>query len=52
MYIRIVMLVNFVTSKILVKSTMFPNRNTYKYTWTSPDKKTHNQIDHILKNRR
>ena len=55
-YIRIVMimvLANFATSKNLAdKSTMFPNRNTYKYIWTSPDEKTYNQIDHILKNRR
>ena len=43
-----VRLVNFATSKTLVvKSTMFPHRNIHKYTWTSTDGKTHNQIDHI-----
>jgi endonuclease/exonuclease/phosphatase family metal-dependent hydrolase len=48
-----VRLVNFATSKNLrVKSTMFPHRNIYKYTWTSPDGKPHNQIDHILVDRR
>jgi hypothetical protein len=31
---------------------MLPRRNIYKYTWTSPDGKTHNQIDHILVDRR
>jgi hypothetical protein len=46
-------LVNFATSKNLrVKSTMFPHRNIHKYTWTSPDGKTHKQIDHILVYRR
>jgi endonuclease/exonuclease/phosphatase family metal-dependent hydrolase len=48
-----VRLVNFATSKNLrVKSTMFPHRNIHKYTWTSPDGKTHNKIDHILVDRR
>jgi hypothetical protein len=31
---------------------MFAHRNIYKYTWTPSDRKTHNQIDHILVNRR
>jgi hypothetical protein len=48
-----VRVVNFATSKnLVVKSTMFPHRNIHKYTWTSPDGKTHNQIDHILIDRR
>jgi endonuclease/exonuclease/phosphatase family metal-dependent hydrolase len=53
-----VRLVHFTTSKNLrvkrtnVKRTMFPHRNIHKYTWTSPDWKIHNQIDHILVDRR
>jgi hypothetical protein len=44
---------NFATSKNLIaKSTMFPHRNINKFTWTSPDERTHNQIDHILIDRR
>jgi endonuclease/exonuclease/phosphatase family metal-dependent hydrolase len=37
---------------IIFKSTMLPHRNMHKYTWTSPDGKSHNQIDHILVDRR
>jgi hypothetical protein len=45
--------VNVAASKnLVVKSTMFPHRNIHKYTWTSPDGKTRNQIDHVLIDRR
>jgi hypothetical protein len=45
-FVRRFRVVNFATSKNLtVKSTMFPHRNIHKFTWTSPDGKTHNQID-------
>jgi hypothetical protein len=48
-----VRVVNFATSKgLVVKSTMIPHRSIHKYTWTSPDGKTHNQIGHILIDRR
>jgi endonuclease/exonuclease/phosphatase family metal-dependent hydrolase len=48
-----VRVVNFATSKnLIVKSTMFPHHNIHKYTWTSPDGNNHNQIDHILIDKR
>jgi hypothetical protein len=46
-------IVNIATSKnLVVNSMMFPHQNLHKYTWTSPEGKTHNQIDHILTDRR
>jgi hypothetical protein len=33
---------------IVVKSTMLLRRNVHKYTWTSPNGKTHNQTDYVL----
>ena len=52
-YIRVkdnsIRMLNFATLKYLfVKSTMLPHRKTQKYTWTSPDGKTHKQINHVL----
>jgi hypothetical protein len=48
-----VRVVNFATSKnIVVKSIMFPHRKIHKYTWTTPEGNTHNQIDHVLIDRR
>jgi hypothetical protein len=45
---NVVKVVNFATSKnLVVKSTMFPHCSIHKYTWTSSDGKTHNQIDHV-----
>jgi hypothetical protein len=48
-----VRVVNCAISKtLIVKNTTFPHHNIHKFTWTSPDGKTHNQIDHILVDRR
>jgi hypothetical protein len=48
-----VRVVNLATSKnFVVKSTMFPRRKIHKYTWTSPEGKTHNQTDHVLLDRK
>jgi len=48
-----VRIVNFATSKNPVaKSTVFLHGNIHKYPWTSLDGKTHNQIDHTLRDRR
>jgi hypothetical protein len=50
---NVVRVVNFATSKnLVVKSTMFPHRKIHKHTWTSSERKTHNQIDHVLIDKR
>jgi hypothetical protein len=48
-----VRVVNFATSKnLIVKSTIFPHHDIHNHTWTSPDGVTHNQIDHVLIDKR
>jgi hypothetical protein len=48
-----VRVVNFVTSKNLsVKSTTFPHCDIHKHAWTSPGGVTHNQINHVLIDKR
>ena len=48
-----VRILNISTSKnLVVMSKIFPHRNIYLYTWTSFNGKTHNQIDHILRDTR
>jgi hypothetical protein len=48
-----VRVVNFATWKnLVVKSTMFPCHRIHKYTWMSPEGNTHNQIVHVLRDRR
>jgi hypothetical protein len=41
-----------ISKNLIITNTMFPHCNIHKYTWMSPDGKTHNQIDHILIDRR
>jgi hypothetical protein len=43
---------NFATLNKPVKSTMFPHCNIHKHTWSSPNGKTHSQIDHVLIDKR
>jgi endonuclease/exonuclease/phosphatase family metal-dependent hydrolase len=46
-------LIEFAFSKdLVVSSTYFPHKDIHKYTLTSPGEITHNQIDHLLIERR
>jgi hypothetical protein len=48
-----VRVVNYAASKnLVVRSTMFPHHKIHKHTWTPPEGNTHNQIDHVLIDRR
>ncbi|KAK2715100.1 hypothetical protein QYM36_009927 [Artemia franciscana] len=43
------LLVDFALSNdLVVGGTLFEHKNVHKYTWTSPDDLTRNQIDHFL----
>lgn len=37
---------------LIACNTLFPHKDIHKYTWISPDKRTKNQIDYIMINRR
>lgn len=46
-------LANFASGKgLIIKSTMLPRKDIYKYTWVSPNGRHKNQIDHVLINNR
>jgi hypothetical protein len=48
-----VRVVNFAASEnLIVKNTMFPHYDIHEFTWTCPDGKTHNQVEHLLIDRR
>jgi exonuclease III len=48
-----VRLIDFAMSKnMTVSSTFFPHLDIHKRTWTLPDGNTHNQIDHVLIDKR
>ena len=48
--------VRFVSScaanNLATVSTMFPHKNIHKYTWTAPNERVRNQIDHVAVNRK
>jgi hypothetical protein len=40
------------TTNLVSKGTKSPYHSIHKYTWTSPDGKTHSQSDHVLIHKR
>jgi hypothetical protein len=50
---NVVTIVSLGTSKkLVVKNSMFPHRNIHNYSCPAPDGQTHNQINHILIDKR
>jgi hypothetical protein len=47
-----VSVINFATSKNLIVKSTFPHRDIHKHTLTSPDCVTHNQVYHVLLDKR
>ena len=39
-------------NSLAIVSTMFPHKNIHKYTWTAPNGRVRNQIDHVAVNSR
>ena len=39
-------------NETVITGTIFPHKEIHTQTWVSPDGRTHNQIDHILLNRK
>ena len=39
-------------NKLIIGGSLFPHKECHKATWVSPDRRTQNQIDHVIISRR
>ena len=39
-------------NEMVIGGSLFPRKECHKVTWVSPDRRTHNQIEHVIINRR